>query len=207
MGLAGCNFCDEGFKLKSELSQLDQVVARAANRGHSTSMLCLTFRRSFAKELKDGSALAEKIARDYFYEEEHRCYGSRMEQQCYGQSYPPCGESSFGFGSGRCQNGYSGYPQMKPGAPNNTCPSVIVCDSYQVISHRRDGYDSTVLLASLLREINSELTHFCATAEQGRDDTEFNASVNSTRAKLFTAFNQIDVVLVRGGCSTGRRGD
>lgn len=184
---SGCEDpCETGLELKTRLATLEATVSGTALTPSALPQACVEFRGRSVRMLDRGSAFSAEVARRHFYWEERVCRKSRTERRCEQQhdpNFPPYG-----------------------GTPVYICKDVVVCDRWEIVAHKRDGYDQAISLSHHLVNTRNDLIAACAYSDTG-STTDAVLNLVAAKARLRAAQSDAEYVLKRAGCSEGRKGD
>ena len=184
---AGCEDpCKTGVELKNRMQTLELAVGGTITTPSSLDSSCASFRGAWVPELQKGSAFASRAARDYFYSEETRCRAGHNELRCWWETDADA------------------YPPYRPHR-YRTCQTYFVCDSVEVIPHKKDGYENAMALSAELARTDLDLNAACAAHDRGAD-LEALARLGAAKLNLHSGQENAELVLVKAGCYN-RKGD
>lgn len=181
LAFSGCeDACQKGLQLKTDLTRLETIVSGTIVQMSNMNQSCADVRKNWRPELVQASDFALRVAQNYFYSEEHHCIGYHYERQCWWERYP-----------------------HSPGYYH--CRDVAVCDRYEVIPHKSDGYEQAVDLSRTLRGSADDLESACLAHERNMD-AEALVKLLTAKEQIKAAQDDTEYVLQRAGCYE-RRGD
>jgi hypothetical protein len=143
--LASCNFCEKAIKFQKQIDVLSYHINEAASSPLNVANTCEVLKENGFKVLKKASQYLEEAAYDEFYYTSNQCVEGYWTRRCNWYPNPP-------------------FP------PYRSCYDYYVCVRYQTITKKLPGFEESLEISKLLKQVLSFTIQACETSKNGDND-------------------------------------